>query len=188
MEAASVGKRIAELRKQEGLTQKQLADKLGVSNKAISKWETGEGFPDITMIPKLSAIFNVSSDYLLYKEGETFADVSSAEQESIAGKVFLISKIAIGIMVLHFLSWCVFYLFYKTGHASETVGIALSYAGVGIWLAGPIIACVSAIAVGILAAIEKNKKLIVKSAAAIIIVLILRVFMPIIMMHLSVAF
>lgn len=41
MEAASVGKRIAELRKQEGLTQKQLADKLGVSNKAISKWETG---------------------------------------------------------------------------------------------------------------------------------------------------
>ncbi|MDO4861011.1 MAG: helix-turn-helix transcriptional regulator, partial [Bacillota bacterium] len=61
MEAASVGKRIAELRKQEGLTQKQLADKLGVSNKTISKWETGEGFPDITMIPKLSAIFNVSS-------------------------------------------------------------------------------------------------------------------------------
>ena len=140
------------------------------------------------MIPKLSAIFNVSSDYLLSKEGETFADVSSAEQESIAGKVFLISKIAIGIMVLHFLSWCVFYLFYKTGHASETVGTALSYAGVGIWLAGPIIACVSAIAVGILAAIEKNKKLIVKSAAASIIVLILRVFMPIIMMHLSVAF
>lgn len=70
MEAASVGKRIAELRKQEGLTQKQLADKLGVSNKAISKWETGEGFPDITMIPKLSAIFNVSSDYLLSKEVE----------------------------------------------------------------------------------------------------------------------
>lgn len=41
MEAVSVGKRIAKLRKQEGLTQKQLADKLGVSNKAISKWETG---------------------------------------------------------------------------------------------------------------------------------------------------
>ena len=182
------GKTIVQLRKEKGLTQKELADKLNVSDKAVSRWETGEGFPDITMIPKLSAIFNVSSDYLLSKEGEIFADVSSAEQESIAGKVFLISKIAIGIMVLHFLSWCVFYLFYKTGHASETVGTALSYAGVGIWLAGPIIACVSAIAVGILAAIEKNKKLIVKSAAAIIIVLILRVFMPIIMMHLSVAF
>ena len=166
MEAASVGKRIAELRKQEGLTQKQLADKLGVSNKTISKWETGEGFPDITMIPKLSAIFNVSSDYLLSKESEAFADVSSAEHENIAGKVFLISKIAIGIMVLHFLSWCAFYLFYKSGHASETVGTALSYAGVGIWFAGPIVACVSAIAVGILATIEKNKKLIVKSAAA----------------------
>lgn len=188
MEAVSVGKRIAKLRKQEGLTQKQLADKLGVSNKAISKWETGEGFPDITMIPKLSAIFNVSSDYLLSKESEALADVPSAVHESKAGKVFLISKIAIGIMVLHFLSWCAFYLFYKTGHASENVGVALSYAGAGIWFVGPIIACICAVAVGILAAIEKNKKLIFKSAAAIIIVLILWVVMPIIMMHLSVAF
>ena len=53
------------LRKSKGLTQKELADMLGVVAKTISKWETGHGFPDITLLPALSDIFKVNERSLL---------------------------------------------------------------------------------------------------------------------------
>ena len=60
-----IGKIISELRKERGWTQVELASKLGVSDKAVSKWENGGGFPDITQLPVLASIFNVSIDYLM---------------------------------------------------------------------------------------------------------------------------
>lgn len=51
---------INEMRKEKGLTQKQLADEIGVSDKAISKWENGRGMPDTSLIPDL-----FSEHYLL---------------------------------------------------------------------------------------------------------------------------
>lgn len=53
------------LRKQKGWTQRQLAARLGVSDKAVSKWETGEAYPDITLLRPLAALFGVSADSLL---------------------------------------------------------------------------------------------------------------------------
>lgn len=53
------------LRKNKGYTQQQLATMLNVTNKAISKWENGRGFPDITLLPKLSKILDVTIDELL---------------------------------------------------------------------------------------------------------------------------
>ena len=50
------------------LTQKELAAKLGVTNKAISKWETGQGMPDISILLKLSEILEVSVEELLSGE------------------------------------------------------------------------------------------------------------------------
>ena len=63
--AHSIGKTIAELRKAKGWTQVELAEKLGVSDKAVSKWESEGGFPEITQFPTLSSIFGVSIDYIM---------------------------------------------------------------------------------------------------------------------------
>ena len=63
--AHSIGKTIAELRKSKGWTQVELAVKLGVSDKAVSKWESEGGFPEITQLPVLASIFDVSIDYLM---------------------------------------------------------------------------------------------------------------------------
>lgn len=65
MSAHSVGKTIAALRKAKGWTQAVLADKLGVSDKAVSKWESGAGLPEISQLPALAALFNVTIDYIM---------------------------------------------------------------------------------------------------------------------------
>lgn len=65
MNTVNFGKMISRLRKKLGLTQAELAKKLNISDKAVSKWETGSGYPEITQLPELSEIFGVSIDYLL---------------------------------------------------------------------------------------------------------------------------
>lgn len=68
MDNISTGKLIAELRKEKGYTQQQLADQLNLSNKTISKWESGSGSPDISNLPMLADILGVSVDELLRGE------------------------------------------------------------------------------------------------------------------------
>ena len=65
MDAKSIGNTIAELRKKKGLTQRQLAEKLNVSDKAVSRWENGIGYPEITQLPTLASIFGVAVDFLM---------------------------------------------------------------------------------------------------------------------------
>ncbi len=62
MDNKKIGSFIAERRKELGLTQQQLADLLSVSNKAISKWETGEGYPEVSIIPQLCKNLSISTD------------------------------------------------------------------------------------------------------------------------------
>ena len=61
----SIGKTIAELRKEKGWTQIELAEKLQVSDKAVSKWEQDSGAPSIEFFPMLAEVFEVSIDYLM---------------------------------------------------------------------------------------------------------------------------
>jgi transcriptional regulator with XRE-family HTH domain len=56
------------LRKERGWTQTELADKLGITNKAVSKWETGDAFPETAQLVPLATIFNISVDELLRGE------------------------------------------------------------------------------------------------------------------------
>lgn len=60
-----IGARIRSLRRAKNLTQEEVASHLGISFQAISKWERGEGYPDITLLPALASYFSVSADELL---------------------------------------------------------------------------------------------------------------------------
>ena len=61
----SIGKTIAELRKAKGWTQVELAEKLQVSDKAVSKWEKESAFPSVEFFPAIAELFGVSIDYLM---------------------------------------------------------------------------------------------------------------------------
>ena len=68
MDNQKFGDFIKKLRKEKGLTQKELGDKLNITDKAISKWERGLSFPDITMLNTLSDFFEVDVSELLNGE------------------------------------------------------------------------------------------------------------------------
>ena len=71
MEKKTIGGLIAVLRKEKGLTQKQLAEMLMVTDKTVSRWERDETLPDLTLIPVIAEIFGVTSDELLRGERKT---------------------------------------------------------------------------------------------------------------------
>lgn len=68
MEQRTIGKFITALRKASGMTQRDLAERLGVSDKSVSRWERDEGAPDLSLIPVLAEIFGVTCDELLRGE------------------------------------------------------------------------------------------------------------------------
>lgn len=70
-----IGNNIKYLRQQNKLTQEQLADRLGVSYQAVSKWETNANTPDISLLPQIAALFDVSID-MLFSE-DISADISA---------------------------------------------------------------------------------------------------------------
>ena len=60
MDSEKMGKYIAKLRKQKNMTQKELADKINVTDKAVSKWERGKGIPDIVNLEELANVFGIT--------------------------------------------------------------------------------------------------------------------------------
>lgn len=77
----TIGKRIAENRRRLGLTQDQLAEKLGVTAQAVSKWENDLSCPDIGTLPVLASIFGISTDELLGKDSGEKATTETPEKE-----------------------------------------------------------------------------------------------------------
>ena len=73
--------KIIDLRKKNGWSQEELAEMLGVSRQAVSKWESGQAIPDMNRILKLSSVFGVTTDYLLKDEIEA-PETPAAEEES----------------------------------------------------------------------------------------------------------
>ena len=68
MDQKKTGEFIQQLRKAQGLTQKELADKLGISDKTVSKWETGNGLPDIASLSPLCKALGINVNELLSGE------------------------------------------------------------------------------------------------------------------------
>ena len=62
------GEKLFKLRKEKGLSQEALADQLGTTRQAVSKWENNQGYPETEKILQLSQLFEVSTDYLLKAE------------------------------------------------------------------------------------------------------------------------
>ena len=83
MDTKKTGLLIAQLRKERGLTQKQLADCLHISDRTISKWERGAGFPDVTLLGPLADALDVSVVNLLKGELDLKNDVEISTREAI---------------------------------------------------------------------------------------------------------
>ena len=109
----SFGDFLYELRKEKGLTQSEVAEKLGVTNKAVSKWETGETFPETAQLLPLAVLFGVTVDELLRGERGGTPAAASVEIETTpvalswsAGQIaLLISGIAVFLLGLLFIFW-----------------------------------------------------------------------------------
>lgn len=70
MNTDKTGSFISQLRKEKGLTQKQLADALGITDKAVSRWETAKNYPDIELLEQIAQFFDVTVSELL--EGKKY--------------------------------------------------------------------------------------------------------------------
>lgn len=112
MDNIKFGKFIQELRKEKNMTQRELAEKLNLTDKAISKWERGIGFPDIAMLKPLSEIFNVSIIELLNGQRENVKEIDldsriltilnqkEKEKNTKVGKVIGISSTIIVVLII----------------------------------------------------------------------------------------
>ena len=76
-----ISERLQELRKKEGYSQEQVAEMLGLSRQAISKWESGQGKPEIDNIIKLTEIYHVSADYILTGREKEETDPAPQKKE-----------------------------------------------------------------------------------------------------------
>lgn len=90
MKKQTFGNVIAALRKEKGMTQLELAEEMGVTDKAVSKWERDLSFPDVSSFPKLAEIFDVSVDELMQvktvaKENEENAGIAGIVQTALKG-------------------------------------------------------------------------------------------------------
>ena len=94
----TLGMMIAELRKEKGMTQLELAEKMGVTDKAVSKWERDLSCPDINSLPNLAEILGVTVDELMQIKRE--AENPKQSPKEIAQLIFKVVPLAMGVAVV----------------------------------------------------------------------------------------
>ena len=117
--------RIQHLRKSKGISQEELADKVGVSRQAVSKWESEQSTPDIEKVILLSDFFDVTTDYLLKgiePVSENITKKSDARIFSLVGSVFNFIGLVVAIMI------------WKEKQTSFSVAVGLSLMAVGVMI------------------------------------------------------
>ncbi len=87
------GNTLKKLRLQEGLTQQQLANRLGVTKSVVSYYELQERYPSPEVLTKLASIFHVTTDYLLGLEQSETVDLSGLDEEDVITVKRLISSL-----------------------------------------------------------------------------------------------
>ena len=86
MDQKQTGKFIAEMRRERGLTQKELADRLCISDKTVSKWECGGGFPEVSLILPLCDELGVTANELLSGKRLTDTEYKKNAEELVAAR------------------------------------------------------------------------------------------------------
>ena len=98
----SIGETIANLRKQKGMTQSELAEKMNVTDKAVSKWERDLSCPDINTISKLADVLDVSVEELLKTKKQDYSNNKIKDVINLILKAVAIAM-GIGVVVLNIL-------------------------------------------------------------------------------------
>ena len=98
----SIGETIASLRKQKGMTQSELAEKMNVTDKAVSKWERDLSCPDINTISKLADVLDVSVEELLKTKKQDYSNNKIKDLINLILKAVAIAM-GIGVVVLNIL-------------------------------------------------------------------------------------
>lgn len=98
----SIGETIANLRKQKGMTQSELAEKMNVTDKAVSKWERDLSCPDINTISKLADVLDVSVEELLKTKKQDYSNNKIKDLINLILKAVAIAM-GIGVVVLNIL-------------------------------------------------------------------------------------
>lgn len=138
MDQIKIGAFLKELRKEKNLTQAQLAEQLGVSNRTVSRWETGNNMPDISLLTEIAEFYDVSIPELIYGErksenmreevkevAETMSDYAQAEKEQLVRSIRNFSIIGLIAFIVYMVlgktgvydSNNVFRVFYKISEA-----------------------------------------------------------------------
>lgn len=81
----TLGEKIKKLRKDTNITQEELAEKIGVSRQAVTKWESNNGMPDIENLKSLATLFNISVDELIDYKKEILGEIVLEEKYSLSG-------------------------------------------------------------------------------------------------------
>ena len=100
MNKQTFGNMIATMRKERGMTQLELAEKMGVTDKAVSKWERDLSFPDVNTLPKLAEIFDVTVDELMQTKKETKENESGNKVSEIVTLILKVVPLAMGVAVV----------------------------------------------------------------------------------------
>ena len=122
MQKETFGSKVASLRKEKGMTQLELAQKMGVTDKAVSKWERDLSLPDVSSLPRLAEVLDVSVEELLQaktarSEGETSAKIASFIDLALKAVAL---AMGVAVAVLAFLGQI------ETGSALAMLGIGLA--------------------------------------------------------------
>ena len=99
MKAQTFGAMVAALRKEKGMTQQDLADKMGVTDKAVSKWERNLSYPDTASLPKLAETLGVSVDELMQGQTAVRETASLSEAAQLFPVILTGVALAMGVAV-----------------------------------------------------------------------------------------
>jgi transcriptional regulator with XRE-family HTH domain len=151
MDQIKIGKFIAELRKQQNMTQSDLAEKLNVSNRAVSKWETGKSLPDPGIMQELCLYLKTNVNELLSGERISTDDYSTKAEENLIALSRPSSKRSSGYGITSILT-----LIFVVLKMTNNIDWSWIYVFSPIWFF-LIVACISFLTVLIVGRIKKGK-------------------------------